>query len=207
MHSSTLFLGLSVLTGSVALAADQVVTMYLPDYTDGQPLAGKIVGSESDTTTYSVTCAGSVTTTCDVPGGVTIIQAPSTLTVIAIEAELTGTVLCTHDAKTATCSLGLDGEFITTSTDPVLSYEVTITATETGSALTSKSPVGSASATPTTLSSSATKGADAESTSTTHTTSGADAQETERPDNGALAMQPFGVAAMAVAMGVAVAML
>jgi hypothetical protein len=45
MHSSTLLLGLAILTGSVTFAADQVVSMYIPGNDDGQPLAGKIVGS------------------------------------------------------------------------------------------------------------------------------------------------------------------
>ncbi|KAL6235093.1 hypothetical protein BDW75DRAFT_210533 [Aspergillus navahoensis] len=197
MHSSTVFLGLTILSGSLAVAADQVVTMYIPDNADGPALAGKIIGSESDTTTYSITCADSISTTCEIPIGATIIEAPSTLTVLAAEAGQTGTVICTHDAKTATCSLGFDGEFLITSTDPVLSYEVTITATETGAA----------SATPTTSSRSTTKGAEAQSTTASNTTSGADAQETDEPDNGAMAGQPLGAAAMAVAMGVAVALL
>ncbi|KAL4994853.1 hypothetical protein BDV10DRAFT_188650 [Aspergillus recurvatus] len=207
MHSSTLFLGLTVLTGSLALAADQVVTMYIPDNADGPALAAKVIGSESDTTTYSVTCADSVTTTCDIPSGAAIIQAPSTLTVLATEAGQAGTVLCTHDAKTATCSLGIDGEFILTSTDLVTSYEVTITATETGPSSTSKPLVGSASATPTTLSSSTTKGAEAQSTTATNTTSGADVQDTDGPDNGAMTAQPLGAAAVAVLMAVAVSVL
>ncbi|KAL5043455.1 hypothetical protein BDW71DRAFT_188117 [Aspergillus fruticulosus] len=206
MHSSTLFLGLTILTGSLSLAADQVVTMFIPDLDDGLSLAGKVVGSESDTTTYSVTCADSVSTTCEIPNGATIIQAPSTMTILVTETGRTATVLCTHDAKSATWSLGIDGEFIVTSTEPVSSYGVTITATETGSASTSKSPVVSASATPTTLSSSTAKGAETQSTTSTNTTSGA-AQETDGPDNGAMAGQPLGAAAMAVAMGVAIAML
>jgi hypothetical protein len=45
MHSSTIFLGLAILTGSVTFAANQVVSIYIPDNADGQPLAGKIVGS------------------------------------------------------------------------------------------------------------------------------------------------------------------
>ncbi|CBF82775.1 predicted protein [Aspergillus nidulans FGSC A4] len=199
MHSSTLLLGLAILTGSVTFAADQVVSMYIPGNDDGQPLAGKIVGSDSNRTSYSVTCADSVTTTCNVDSGVTIIQAPSTVTVLVTETGHTGSVLCTHNAKTGTCSLGMDGEFFATSTEPVLSYEVTITETETGSPSTSKSPVSSALATPTTLGScDATEDADA--------TSGTDAQETDGPDNGAISGQPFGAAAVAMVIGVSAAM-
>jgi hypothetical protein len=43
MYSNTLLLGFSILTG--ALAADQIVTMYLPDNDDAQALAGRILGS------------------------------------------------------------------------------------------------------------------------------------------------------------------
>ncbi|KAL4770113.1 hypothetical protein BDW60DRAFT_209300 [Aspergillus nidulans var. acristatus] len=199
MHSSTIFLGLAILTGSVTFAANQVVSIYIPDNADGQPLAGKIVGSDSNKTTYSITCADSVTTTCDVHNGATIIQASSTVTIIVTETGHTGTVLCTHDAKTGTCSLGMDGEFFVTSTEPVLSYEVTITATETGSPSTSKSPVSSASTTPTTLSS-------CDATEDADTTSGTDSQETDGPDNGGMAGQPFGAAVIAMAMGFSVAM-
>ncbi|KAL4751223.1 hypothetical protein BDW72DRAFT_193205 [Aspergillus terricola var. indicus] len=199
MLPSTLFLGLAILTSSVTLAADQVVTMYLPDNADGQPLAGKIVGSDSNTTTYSLTCADSVTTTCDVPSGATIIQAPSTVTILVTETGHTATMLCTHDAKMGTCSLGMDGEFLVTSTDPVLSYGVTITATETRSPSTSTSPVRSGSATPTTLSS-------CDTTEDADTTSGTDAQETDGPDSAAMAGQPFGAAVIAMVMGVSVAM-
>ncbi|KAL4816034.1 hypothetical protein BDW67DRAFT_185178 [Aspergillus spinulosporus] len=198
MRSSALFLGLAILTGSVTLAAAQVVTMYIPDNADGQSLAGKIIGSDSNTTTYSVTCADSVTTTCDVPSGVTIIQAPSTVTLLVTETGHTATVLCTHDAKTGTCSLGMDGEFVVTSTDPVLSYEVTITATETGSPSTSKSPASSTSATSTTPSS-------CDAIEDADTTSGTDAQETDEPDNGAMARQPFVASVIATVMGVSVA--
>ncbi|KAL4736805.1 hypothetical protein BDV11DRAFT_207336 [Aspergillus similis] len=199
MHTSTLFLGLAILTRSVTFAADQVVTMYIPDNTDGPPLAGKIIGSDFDTTTYSITCADSITTTCVVPDGVTMIQAPSTVTMLATGSGQTASIVCTHDSKTGTCTLDVDGETFLTSTDPVISYKVTITATETGSPSTSRLPVGSASATPTTPSSSnTTKDAD--------TTSGTDAQETDEPDNGAMAGQPFGDAVIAMVMGVSVAM-
>ncbi|RDW87134.1 uncharacterized protein DSM5745_03776 [Aspergillus mulundensis] len=213
MHSSTLFLGLTMLTG--AIAADQVVTMYIPDNADGPALAGAVIGTQSDTTTYSITCADSVTESCIVPSGASIIQAPGTVTIIAAEAEYTGTAACTYgdDDETATCSVGIDGEVLLTSTDPIISYEVTITATETGSATTSK-PLfgsGSASATPTTLASSTTqtRSVDAQSTTTTNTTTGADAQETDEPGNGAMGVagKPLGAAAMAIALGVAVAML
>ncbi|KAL4907670.1 hypothetical protein BDW74DRAFT_147949 [Aspergillus multicolor] len=213
MHSSTLFLGLTMLTG--AIAADQVVTMYIPDNADGPALAGAVIGSDSDTTTYSITCADSVTESCALPSGASLIQAPGTVTVFVDEAGYTATAACTYgDAdKTATCSVGIDGEALWSSTDPIRSYEVTITATETGSATSSK-PLfgsGSAAATPTTLSSSTTKtgNVDAQSTTSTNTTAGADAQETDGPGNGAMgtAGKPFGAAAMAIVFGVAVAML
>lgn len=93
----------------------------------------------------------------------------------------------------------MDGEFFVTSTEPVISYEVTITATETGSPSTSKSSASSASATPTTLSS-------CDATEDTDVSSGADA-ETDEPDNGAMAGQPFGAAAVAVVIGVSAAIL
>ncbi|KAL4923679.1 uncharacterized protein BDV17DRAFT_296096 [Aspergillus undulatus] len=180
MRSNTLLFGFSLLTG--VLAADKVVTMYIPDNEDGQALAGKVIGSNSDTTTYSIGCADSVTESCEVPSGATFVQAPSSITIIAAEAEQTGTVACSYDDKIATCSLGIDGEWLATSTDSVLSYEVTVTATETGSS--SKPPFGneSASPTPTTMTSSTTKDGSAQATKTDDT----GAEETDGPDNGAM---------------------
>jgi hypothetical protein len=43
MRSNTLLFGLTILTS--ALAADQAVTMYIPNGDDSQPFAGKIIGS------------------------------------------------------------------------------------------------------------------------------------------------------------------
>lgn len=43
MRSNTLFLGFALCTS--ALAADDVVTMFLPDNEKGQPFAGKVLGS------------------------------------------------------------------------------------------------------------------------------------------------------------------
>ncbi|KAL3443958.1 hypothetical protein BJX65DRAFT_284420 [Aspergillus insuetus] len=204
MHSNTLFLGLSFLTS--ALAADQVVTMYLPDNDDSQALAGRVIGSQSDTTTYALTCADSVTTTCDLPEAVTIIQAPSTVTVLADLSGQTAVNVCTHDGEIATCSVGVDGEWYETDTESVTSYEVTITATRTASPPSTPAS-GSATPTSTTLTSTASSSTtDADSTqSSTNTTTGANAQQTDDDDNGAVtAMSGVGLGAALMAVAAAV---
>ncbi|KAL3495029.1 hypothetical protein BJX62DRAFT_233681 [Aspergillus germanicus] len=203
MHSNTLFLGLSFLTS--ALAADRVVTMYLPDNDDSQALAGRVIGSQSDTTTYAITCADSVTTTCDLPYAVTVIQAPSTVSVVADLSGQTAVNVCTHDDEIATCSVGVDGEWHETDTESVTSYEVTITATGTAS---SPSTPASGSATPTSTTLTSTASSSTTETNSTpsasNTTTGADAQQTDDGDNGAVTAMSgvgLGAALMAVAAG------
>ncbi|KAL4881117.1 hypothetical protein BJY04DRAFT_189941 [Aspergillus karnatakaensis] len=213
MRSNTLLFGLSLL--STAMAASEVVTMYIPDNADGQALAGKVLGSNSDTTSYAITCADSVKTSCEVPEGATIIQAPSAATVIAAVEEHTGTVECTYSGKTATCSMAIDGEWLATDTEAVASYEVTITATG-GAESTSKPVIGSASVsatpTPMTLLSSA-SGCEEEveetetaAASTTRNNEAAGAQETEDPDNGAMGLS-VSLGGLVAVMGAAVALL
>ncbi|KAL2789385.1 hypothetical protein BJX66DRAFT_307036 [Aspergillus keveii] len=201
MHSTILLLGFSMLTTTVA--ANQVVTMYLPDNDDTQPLAGRVIGSQSDTTTYVLTCADSVTTTCDLPNAATVIQAPSTLSVIADLSGQTGVAACTHDDEIATCSIGVDGEWYETNTESVTSYEVTITAT--GRASSPSTPASSsAPPTSTAVTSSATSSTtQADSTqSASSTTNGGEPQETDDGENGAVPRMSavgLGDALMAVA--------
>ncbi|KAJ0414037.1 hypothetical protein BJY00DRAFT_319218 [Aspergillus carlsbadensis] len=201
MRSNTLLLSFGLLTG--AIAADKVVTMYIPDGDDSQALAGKIIGSASDTTTYQITCADSVTTSCDVPAGATVIQGPSTANLLAVESGHTATLDCTHNDKIATCSQGYDGEWLETTTETVTSYKVTITATETGSSSTPASASASATSTTTTESASSST-ADADSTGADATTTGADAQETDDGDNGAVRLASgVGLGAALMAVGAA----
>ncbi|KAL4945550.1 hypothetical protein BDV06DRAFT_184511 [Aspergillus oleicola] len=204
MRSNTVFLALSILTG--ALAANEVVTMYIPDNADGQDLAGKIIGSNSDTTSYSLTCADSVTESCDVSSGVTIIQAPSAVTMATAEGGHTGIAACTYNSKTATCSIVIDDESPVTTIDPVLSYEVTITATSSASSK-PLSGAGLSSPTPTTMATKTGAGVNATATNTDGA-SGASTEETDTPDNGAIGrMTGMSGAAAAVVLGVAVAVL
>ncbi|KAL4798404.1 hypothetical protein BDV19DRAFT_356947 [Aspergillus venezuelensis] len=206
MRSNTVFFALSILTG--AIAADEVITMYIPDNGDGQALAGAVIGSKSDTTTYSLTCADSVTESCDLPSGATIIQAPSAVTATVAEDGYTGVAECTYDSKTATCSIAVDDVWLATTIDPVVSYEVTITATSSAS---SKPLFGTGSSSPTPKSTTMTtkSGAGANATATnTDGASGAGAEETDVPGNGAMGrMSGMSGAAAAVALGVAVAVL
>ncbi|KAL4947878.1 hypothetical protein BDW69DRAFT_177541 [Aspergillus filifer] len=204
MRSNTIFLALSILTG--AIAADQVVTMYIPDNEDGQALAGAVIGSDSDTTTYSVTCADSVTKSCEIPSGATIIQAPSAVTIVTAEDGYTGVAECTHDSKTATCSIAVDDQWLDASTDPVHSYEVTITATSSAS---SKPLFGSGSTSPTPTTMATKTGGEANATATnTDGASGASTEETDTPGNGAMGrMTGVSGAAAAAILGVAVAVL
>ncbi|KAL2849397.1 hypothetical protein BJX68DRAFT_237999 [Aspergillus pseudodeflectus] len=203
MHSNTLLLGFGILTG--AIAADQVVTMYLPDNDDSQALAGRILGSQSDTTTYLIACADSVTTTCDLPAAATVIQAPSTVSLIADVSGEAVVVACTHDDEIATCSMGAGEVWYVTDTESVTSYGVTITATGTPSSASTPAS-SSATRTSTTLGSSAsspTTQADS-SQSSTNTTTGADAQETDDEGNGAVTrLSGVGLGAALMAVGAA----
>ncbi|KAL5343366.1 hypothetical protein BJX70DRAFT_393935 [Aspergillus crustosus] len=177
MRSNTLFLGFTVLTG--ALAADQVVTIFLPDNEDGPALAGRVLGS-----------------------------APSTITVLGVASEITGTAICAYDDDIATCSAAVDGEFYDTSTQSVTSYPVTITATD--EVLTPIFPLsGSTSPTPSSGTTTTTRAADAQSTTAANTTTsgGAGAQETDGGDNGAMAlMSGLSFGAVAAVVGAAVAL-
>ncbi|CEN60502.1 hypothetical protein ASPCAL02938 [Aspergillus calidoustus] len=199
MYSNMLLLGFSILTG--ALAADQVVTMYLPDNDDAQALAGRVLGSQSDTTTYLIACADSVTTTCDLPAAATVIQAPSTVSLIADVSGEPVVVACTHDDEIATCSMGAGEVWYVTDTESVTSYGVTITGTGTPSS--GSTPASSsATHTSTTPTSSATQ-ADS-SQSSTNTTTGAGAQQTDDDDNGAVTrISGVGLGAALMAIGAA----
>ncbi|KAL4962994.1 uncharacterized protein BDV14DRAFT_177352 [Aspergillus stella-maris] len=208
MRSNTIFLALSIITG--VIAADEIVTMYIPDNEDGQALAGAVIGSNSDTTTYSVRCADSVTEECLLSTGATIIQAPSAVTLAAVEDGYTGVAECTYNSKIATCSIAVDDVWLATTTDPVVSYEVTITATSSasskplfGAESTSPTPTP----TPTTMTTKTGAGANATATNSDGP-SGAGAEETDTPGNGAMGrMSGMSGAAAAVALGVAVAVL
>ncbi|KAL2826936.1 hypothetical protein BJY01DRAFT_229444 [Aspergillus pseudoustus] len=176
MHSKILFLGLSILTG--ALAAHETVSMYIPGGGEAGfngTVVGEVIGSQSSTTTYLITC---VDDDCDIPGG-TLIEAPGTVTMLASDDTIsyTGSIVCTHDDKKATCSGGAVGDDVETETEDVTSYAVTVTATETGS---SSTPAAASASSTSTLATS-TSGSTANSTS-----SGASAQQTDDKDNDAM---------------------
>ena len=117
------------------------------------------------------------------------------------------TIACDHGDKTATCSLHVDdGGWSGTTTYPVHSYAVTVTATETGSSSdTSSSSSAIPSGTTWTSSSAAPT-----SPPTSTPTEGAGAEETDGPGNGAIgheAGMSFAAGVAAVVMGVAAAVL
>lgn len=120
------------------------------------------------------------------------------------------TIACDHGDKTATCSLHVDdGGWSGTTTYPVHSYAVTITATETGlssdtSSSASSTSAGSSGTTWTSSSAAPT------SPPTSTPTEGAGAEETDGPGNGAIgheAGMSFAAGIAAVVMGVAAAVL
>ncbi|KAL3480829.1 hypothetical protein BJX99DRAFT_219697 [Aspergillus californicus] len=198
MRSSVLFFGLSALTG--VLAADKVVSMFISDNDeDTVDLIGKVIGTESDRTSYSLTCADTATS-CDI-GGITVVQGPSTYSAIATVGN-PYTVACALGSAVATCTLNINGtESIDSWTENRTSYPVTITAG--GSAPGSSAPVSTtASATSTGTKSGA---------SSTTTASAADAEVSgadDTTDNAAMARitgMPWAAGAVAVGMA-AVAM-
>ncbi|BCS18146.1 uncharacterized protein APUU_10974S [Aspergillus puulaauensis] len=210
MRSNTLLLVLTLCTS--ALAADDVVTMFIPDNEKGQALAGKVLGSQSDTTTYALACADSVKT-CDLPSGdsITVVHAPSTMSILENGAKHNVTIACDHGHKSATCSLHVDdGGWTGTTTYPVHSYAVTVTATETETG-SSGDTSASASASPSGTTWTSSSVAPTSSPSSTPT-DGEGSEETDGPGNGAGAIgqeagMSFAAGAAAVAVGVAAAVL
>ncbi|KAL3455386.1 hypothetical protein BJX64DRAFT_295081 [Aspergillus heterothallicus] len=202
MRSNTLFLALPFVTG--ALAANQIISMYIPgtegsDFLNGTDIAVEVLGSQSSTTTYLLTCFDD---DCDIPGG-TIIQGPGTVSMLASDDSLsyTASVICTHDDKKATCSGGMVGDDVETETEDVTSIPVTIT----GTASVSSTPAAaSASATSTIATSTASSSSSSETQGANSTSGGAGAEETGDNDNGAVSQVAgarFGAAL--VALGVA----
>ncbi|KAL4905517.1 hypothetical protein BDW74DRAFT_17645 [Aspergillus multicolor] len=214
MRSSTILGSLGLMATAVA-AADEVITMYIADNTNPQPLVGQVLGGHSDTTSYLITCADTVTSCdVDVPGGVTLVQAPSTYEMRAELDDEPYTVACNLDteASLATCSIKLGASawsdpFMETESE----YPVTITE-GTGVPISTPAPESAASVVATTTISES----DATSTSTTPTPDpSADSEDEESDasnktdsDNAAMA-QVTGMAwsAGAVVMGVAAAVI
>ncbi|KAL3464596.1 hypothetical protein BJX64DRAFT_286402 [Aspergillus heterothallicus] len=208
MRSNTILLSIGLMA-TAAAAADEVITMYIPDNSNPQPLVGQVIGGRGETTSYSITCAETVTSCdADLPGGVTLVQAPSTYQLMAEMDNEPYTVACAHDSEIATCSIKLgDEDWSDTFTETASGYAVTITE---GSDVTISTSAPSTSAPATSTST----GSDEDSTSTTPTPSpsagdgseeSVNAEETDS-DNAAMA-QVTGVAwaAGTVAMGMAAA--
>ncbi|KAL2858581.1 hypothetical protein BJY01DRAFT_201360 [Aspergillus pseudoustus] len=202
MHSSKIFIGLGLMATTVA-AADEVITMYIADNSNPQPLVGQVLGGHSDTTSYSITCAETVTS-CDVDlaGGVTLVQAPSTYEMRASMDDEAYTLACAVGTKIATCSIKLgDEDWTETFTETASEYPVTITSGSSGVA--SSTPAPSSTST-----SSTSTGTNEESSSTTPTPSSTDAEGASETDSDNAAMaQVTGIpwAAGVVAMGMAAA--
>ncbi|KAL4908557.1 hypothetical protein BDW74DRAFT_175239 [Aspergillus multicolor] len=203
--SSTL-VALTALATTGTLAADEVVSIYMPYLeSDEDPgvLVGKELGHASNTTTYSITCISSAAT-CDFGTsgtGATIIQAPSTYTMLGQDTNgTTRTAECAISSSTASCSLYTDGKWWDLPTDTGMkSWAVTVTAADGASA--------SATATPAITSPGAGTGANATGSANGTSATGDEANPTDS-DNAAIAQitgMPWGVGvgAGAVLMGVA----
>ncbi|KAL4865431.1 hypothetical protein BDV12DRAFT_200171 [Aspergillus spectabilis] len=206
MRSSILGLGLGLTLLTGAVAADEVVTIFIADNSEPQPLVGKQISVSSDQTSYSVTCASTVTE-CDVSTGITIVQGPSTYRMLATLENEAYTVDCALGTQIASCSVKLGKEdWSDEFTDTISSYFITITATEAGTLISTSAEV---TPTPTETSSSttATRTADAEEESASGEPEGEDGAEETESDNAAMAMvtgMPWAVGA--VAMGMAAVM-
>ncbi|KAJ0414478.1 hypothetical protein BJY00DRAFT_294988 [Aspergillus carlsbadensis] len=211
MHSNTILLGLGLM--ATVATADEIITMYIADNTEMQSLVGQVLGGHSDTTSYSITCADTVTS-CDVdlPGGVTLVQAPSTYEMRASMDDEPYTLACEVGAEIATCSIKLgDEDWSDTFTETASEYPVTITS---GSGIPISTP-GPATSTSASASTASETNSESESgsgsTTPTPTPSSNEAGESEEAsetdsDNAAMA-QVTGMAwaAGAVAMGMAAA--
>ncbi|KAF7588106.1 hypothetical protein BBP40_006170 [Aspergillus hancockii] len=181
-------LSAALLSAATRVVANEVVSLYLPDWDDSVPFNAQVLGNEGSTTTYELACA---TKNDDCPfteTPITIVEGPSTL--MYAYAEYSATANCSWgNNKNASCAVALVGPdsstYSSTFYDPVTSYGVTITATATGgpqsnSASATPKATGSSSSSPTGSSASATGSSTSASSTSTPTDNAAMSQVTGR---------------------------
>ncbi|KAL3486540.1 hypothetical protein BJX62DRAFT_241870 [Aspergillus germanicus] len=203
MHSKTILLSLGLM--ATVATADEIVTMFVADGASTQPLVGQVIGGRLDTTSYSITCADTVTS-CDLEaGGATLVQGPSTHEIRASIDNEPYTLACEVGTGIVTCSIKIgDEDWSDSFTDTASELPVTITS---GSGVPISTPG------PATLTSaSTTTGTDSESdsdTPTPHPTPSSDeageSEEAEETDSDNAAMAQVTGMAWAVAVGMAAA--
>ncbi|KAB8078119.1 hypothetical protein BDV29DRAFT_153043 [Aspergillus leporis] len=170
----------TLLSAATSVVANEVVSLYLPNWDGSVGFNGQVLGNDGPTTTYALECA-TKNDDCpftDVP--ITIVEGPSTL--MYSYPELSATANCNWGSgnKNASCTITEPGlhnsTFTTTIADPVAYYGVTITATATRA-----SQSNSASATPkaTGTSSSSPTGSSASASSDSSTSAAATSTATD----------------------------
>ncbi|KAL2783040.1 hypothetical protein BJX66DRAFT_345309 [Aspergillus keveii] len=203
MHSKTILLSLGLM--ATVATADEIVTMFVADGASTQPLVGQVIGGRLDTTSYSITCADTVTS-CDLEaGGATLVQGPSTHEIRASIDNEPYTRACEVGTAVATCSIKIgDEDWSDAFTDTASELPVTITSGS-GVPISTPGPATSTSVSTTTETDSESDSTTPTPTPTPSSDEAGESEEAEETDSDNAAMAQVTGMAWAVAAGMAAA--
>ncbi|KAJ5952306.1 uncharacterized protein N7479_010719 [Penicillium vulpinum] len=131
---------LALLAGATAAAlAAETVTLFLPGY-NNQEIEGEVLGTIGSMTKYRLNCAVDFAfDKCKFPGGISMDQGPSTISMSYGKNDITFAQSCTYDSKTAKCSTSFDEMGLISSWNSAITFTdvpggvfVTVTITATG---------------------------------------------------------------------------
>ncbi|KAL3447237.1 hypothetical protein BJX65DRAFT_308296 [Aspergillus insuetus] len=203
MHFKAFLLSFGLM--ATVATADEIVTMFVADGASTQPLVGQVIGGRLDTTSYSITCADTVTS-CDLEaGGATLVQGPSTHEIRASVDNEPYTLACEVGTAVATCSMKIgDEDWSEAFTDTASELPVTITSGS-GVPISTPGPATSTSASTATETDSDSDSTTPTPTPTPSSDEAGESEEAGQTDSDNAAMAQVTGMAWAVAMGMAAA--